>query len=41
MCPEEKIFLALKPLNVVPRVDLCRRVVPVAIVLVHCVYVPS
>ena len=38
MCPEEKIFLAL---NVVPRVDLCRRVVPVAIVLVHCVYVPS
>ena len=40
MCPEEKIFLALK-LIVVPRVDLCRRVVPVAIILVHCVYVPS
>lgn len=40
MCPEEKIFLALT-LNVVPRVDLCRRVVPVAIILVHCVYVPS
>ena len=38
MRPEEKIFLTLK-LIVVPRVDLCRRVV--AIVLVHCVYVPS
>lgn len=39
MCPEEKIFLA--PQIVVPRVDLCRRVAPVAIILVHCVYVPS
>ena len=40
MRPEEKIFLAQK-LIVVPRVDLCQRVVPVAIILVHCVYVPS